>query len=185
MTGILILLVIIGVLVAVSVGIYNALVRLRNTADQSWSDVDVQLKRRYDLIPNLVETVKGYASHEKETFEKVVKARNDAMQASSPNDKTHTENILQSTLRSLFALAEAYPELKANQNFIELQKELANIEEQIQLSRRYYNAVVRDLNTKIESVPSNIVANMFNFEKREYFELESPDERRAPRVSFG
>jgi len=107
------------------------------------------------------------------------------MQASSPNDKTHTENILQSTLRSLFALAEAYPELKANQNFIELQKELSNIEEQIQLSRRYYNAVVRDLNTKIESVPSNVVANMLNFQKREYFELETPDERRAPKVSFG
>jgi LemA protein len=185
MLGFLIVLIIVGVLVAVSVGIYNSLIKLRNTADQSWSDVDVQLKRRYDLIPNLVETVKGYASHERETFEKVVKARNDAMHSSSPNDKTHTENILQSTLRSLFALAEAYPELKANQNFIELQKELSNIEEQIQLSRRYYNAVVRDLNTKIESVPSNVVANMFNFRKREYFELEAPDERRAPSVSFG
>lgn len=185
MTGILVIIALIGVLVAIFVGIYNSLIKLRNTAEQSWSDVDVQLKRRYDLIPNLVETVKGYASHEKETFEKVVKARNDAMEASSPDDKAHTENILQSTLRSLFALAEAYPELKANQNFIELQKELASIEEQIQLSRRYYNAVVRDLNTKIESVPSNVIANMFNFEKREYFELEAPDERSAPKVSFG
>ena len=145
----------------------------------------MQLKRRYDLVPSLVETVKGYASHERGTFEKVVQARNHAMQAQSPADKAQAENMLQSTLRSLFALAEAYPELKANQNFIELQNELSNIEEQIQLSRRYYNAVVRDLNTKIESVPSNVVANMFNFQKKEYFELESAEERRAPRVSFG
>ena len=181
----LIILVFLGILVAVIVSIYNSLVRLRNTSEQAWSDIDVQLKRRYDLVPNLVETVKGYASHEKSTFEKVVQARNQAMQAQSPADKAQAENMLQSTLRSLFALAEAYPELKANQNFIELQNELSNIEEQIQLSRRYYNAVVRDLNTKIESVPSNVVANMFNFQKREYFELESPEERAAPRVSFG
>ncbi|HSE83300.1 MAG TPA: LemA family protein [Thermodesulfobacteriota bacterium] len=181
----LIILIFLGILVAVLVSIYNSLVRLRNTSEQAWSDIDVQLKRRYDLVPNLVETVKGYASHEKSTFEKVVQARNQAMQAQSPADKAQAENMLQSTLRSLFALAEAYPELKANQNFIELQNELSKIEEQIQLSRRYYNAVVRDLNTKIESVPSNVVANMFNFEKREYFELESPEERAAPRVSFG
>jgi LemA protein len=184
MSSFLILLIIIAVLVFVFVGIYNGLVKLRNTSEQAWSDVDVQLKRRYDLVPNLVETVKGYASHEKETFEKVVQARNQAMQATSPEDKAQAENFLQSTLKSLFALAEAYPELKANQNFIELQAELSKIEEQIQLSRRYYNAVVRDLNTKIESVPSNIVANMFNFQKREYFELESTEEREAPQVSF-
>jgi len=185
MSSLLILLVIIAVLIFVFVGIYNGLVKLRNTSEQAWSDVDVQLKRRYDLVPNLVETVKGYASHEKETFEKVVQARNQAMQATSPEDKSQAENFLQSTLKSLFALAEAYPELKANQNFIELQAELSKIEEQIQLSRRYYNAVVRDLNTKIESVPSNIVANMFNFRKREYFELDSTEEREAPQVSFG
>lgn len=184
MSSLLILLVIIAVLIFVFVGIYNGLVKLRNTSEQAWSDVDVQLKRRYDLVPNLVETVKGYASHEKETFEKVVQARNQAMQATSPEDKSQAENFLQSTLKSLFALAEAYPELKANQNFIELQAELSKIEEQIQLSRRYYNAVVRDLNTKIESVPSNIVANMFNFRKREYFELDSTEEREAPQVSF-
>lgn len=184
MSSLLILLVIIAVLIFVFVGIYNGLVKLRNTSEQAWSDVDVQLKRRYDLVPNLVETVKGYASHEKETFEKVVQARNQAMQATSPEDKWQAENFLQSTLKSLFALAEAYPELKANQNFIELQAELSKIEEQIQLSRRYYNAVVRDLNTKIESVPSNIVANMFNFRKREYFELDSTEEREAPQVSF-
>jgi len=184
MSAFLILIVIIALVVLAFVGIYNSLVRLRNTSEQAWSDVDVQLKRRYDLVHNLVETVKGYASHEKDTFEKVVQARNQAMQASSPADKAQAENFLQSTLKSLFALAEAYPDLKANQNFIQLQTELANIEEQIQLARRYYNAVVRDLNTKIESVPSNFVANMFNFQKKEYFELESAEERSAPQVSF-
>jgi LemA protein len=183
--GFLIFVVFIGLLIAVFVGIYNSLIKLRNMSEQSWSDIDVQLKRRYDLVPNLVETVKGYASHEKDTFEKVVQARNAAMQASSPGDKAQAENILQSTLKSLFALAESYPDLKANQNFVELQKELSNIEEQIQLSRRYYNAVVRDLNTKIESVPSNLVANMFGFTKKEYFELDSTEERRAPQVKFG
>jgi LemA protein len=185
MLAFLLILVILGVLIAAFVGIYNSLVKLRNTSEQAWSDIDVQLKRRHDLVPNLVETVKGYAAHEKNTFEKVVQARNAAMQASSPGDKAQAENMLQSTLRSLFALAENYPELKANQNFIELQNELANIEEQVQLSRRYYNAVVRDLNTKIETVPSNIIANMYDFKKKEYFELESPEERRAPEVKFG
>jgi LemA protein len=184
MSAFLILLVILALLILMFVGIYNGLVKLRNTSEQAWSDVDVQLKRRYDLVPNLVETVKGYASHEKDTFEKVVEARNMAMQATSPEDKAKAENVLQSTLKSLFALAEAYPDLKANQNFIQLQTELANIEDQIQLSRRYYNAVVRDLNTKVESVPSNIVANMFNFQKKEYFELDSAEERKAPQVSF-
>lgn len=183
--GFLIFVVFIGLLIAMFVGIYNSLIKLRNMSEQSWSDINVQLKRRYDLVPNLVETVKGYASHEKDTFEKVVQARNAAMQASSPGDKAQAENILQSTLKSLFALAESYPDLKANQNFVELQKELSNIEEQIQLSRRYYNAVVRDLNTKIESVPSNLVANMFGFTKKEYFELDSTEERRAPQVKFG
>lgn len=185
MSVFLIFLVIVAVLIFAFVGIYNGLVKLRNSSEQAWSDVDVQLKRRYDLVPNLVETVKGYASHEKETFEKVVQARNQAMQAASPEDKAQAENFLQSTLKSLFALAEAYPELKANQNFIKLQAELANIEEQIQLARRYYNAVVRDLNTRIESVPSNIVATMFGFQKKGYFELESAEERKAPEVSFG
>jgi LemA protein len=185
MPAFLLILVILGILVAAFVGIYNSLVKLRNTSEQAWSDIDVQLKRRYDLVPNLVETVKGYASHEQSTFEKVVQARNAAMRVSSPADKAQAENILQSTLKSLFALAESYPELKANQNFIELQGELSKIEEQIQLSRRYYNAVVRDLNTRIETVPSNIVANMYNFQKKEYFELESLEERKVPEVKFG
>jgi len=180
----LIILVIIVVIAFLAVGIYNGLIKLKNASEQAWSDVDVQLKRRYDLIPNLVETVKGYASHEKETFEQVVQARNQAMSASSPGEKAQAENFLQSTLKSLFALAEAYPDLKANQNFLDLQNELSNIEEQIQLARRYYNAVVRDLNTKIESVPSNIVANMFHFDKKEYFELDSDEERQTPEVSF-
>ncbi len=180
----LIIIAIIVIIAFAAVGIYNGLIKLRNTSEQAWSDVDVQLKRRYDLIPNLIETVKGYASHEKETFEKVVQARNQAMGASSPGEKAQAENFLQSTLKSLFALSEAYPELKANQNFLDLQDELSNIEEQIQLARRYYNAVVRDLNTKIESVPSNIVANMFHFEKREYFELDSEEERETPKVDF-
>lgn len=184
MSGFLILLIIVAVVVIAAVGIYNGLIKLRNTSEQAWSDVDVQLKRRYDLVPNLVETVKGYASHEKETFEKVVQARNQAMSAQTPEGKGKAENFLQATLKSLFALSEAYPELKANQNFIELQSELSEIEEHIQMARRYYNAVVRDLNTKIESVPSNIVAGMFSFEKREYFELEMAEEREAPEVSF-
>ncbi|HZX14206.1 MAG TPA: LemA family protein [Thermodesulfobacteriota bacterium] len=185
MLAFLLIIIILGILVAAFVGIYNSLVKLRNTSEQAWSDIDVQLKRRHDLVPNLVETVKGYAAHERSTFEKVVQARNAAMQASSPADSAQAENILQSTLRSLFALAESYPELKANQNFIELQNELANIEEQVQLSRRYYNAVVRDLNTKIETVPSNVVANMYSFKKKEFFELESLEERRVPEVKFG
>ena len=180
----LIIIAIIVVIAFIAVGIYNNLIKLRNTSEQAWSDVDVQLKRRYDLIPNLVETVKGYATHEKETFEKVVEARNQAMGASSPGEKAKAENFLQSTLKSLFALSEAYPELKANQNFLDLQDELSNIEEQIQLARRYYNAVVRDLNTKIESVPSNIIASQFNFEKKEYFELDSEEERETPKVDF-
>ena len=177
MTGTLIVLAVIAVAAFALVGIYNGLVKLRNMAEQAWSDVDVQLKRRYDLIPNLVET--------KSTFESVVEARNRAMQATTPEAKAEAENFLQSTLKSLFALSEAYPDLKANQNFLELQAELSKIEEQIQLARRYYNAVVRDLNTKIETVPSNFVANMFGFQKREYFELDSEAERTAPQVSFG
>lgn len=180
----LVILAIIVVIAFLAVGMYNGLIKLRNTSEQAWSDVEVQLKRRHDLIPNLVETVKGYATHEKETFKQVVQARNQAMNASSPEDKAQAENFLQSTLKSLFALAEAYPDLKANQNFLDLQDELSNIEEQIQLARRYYNAVVRDLNTKIETVPSNFIANMFHFEKKEYFELDSEEERQAPQVSF-
>ena len=181
-------LVILGLIVAVIlffVGIYNGLIRLRNTSEQAWSDIDVQLKRRHDLVPNLVETVKGYASHEKDTLEEVIKARNMAVGASGPAESGQSENFLTSALKSLFALSESYPDLKANENFLELQTELSEIEEKIQMARRYYNAVVRDLNTKIESVPSNIVANSFGFTKKDYFELESAAEKAVPEVSFG
>ena len=168
-----------------AVGIYNALVRLRVQADTSWSDIDVQLKRRYDLIPNIVETVKGYAGHEKSTLESVVNARSQAMVAQGPAAKAQAEGMLTSTLKSLFALAEAYPQLRAVESFNQLQDTLRQIEDAIQNARRYYNAVVRDLNTRIAQFPSNIIAGMFHFTAREFFELEAPEERQAPRVDFG
>ena len=182
------LLVILGIVLLIlfyGVAIYNKLIKLRNTVKSSWSDIDVQLKKRYDLVPNLVETVKGYASHEKTTFENVTKARNMAMNASSPADKAKAENMLTSTLKSLFALAEAYPDLKANTNFLQLQSQLKELEDNIEYARRYYNAVVRDFNITIESFPSNIIAGTFNFNQEEFFELESPEVERKPvRVSF-
>ncbi len=165
--------------------IYNKLVLLRNTVKSSWSDIDVQLKKRYDLVPNLVETVRGYAAHEKTTFEKVTEARSTAMRASSPAEKAKAENMLADTLKSLFAIAEAYPELKANANFMQLQTQLKELEDNIEYARRYYNAVVRDFNVLIESFPSNIIASTFKFEKSEFFELEAPEvERKVPKVSF-
>lgn len=165
--------------------IYNKLVLLRNTVKSSWSDIDVQLKKRYDLVPNLVETVRGYAAHEKTTFEKVTEARSMAMQALSPGEKARAENILRETLKSLFAVAEAYPELKANANFMQLQTQLKELEDNIEYARRYYNAVVRDFNVLIESFPSNIIASGFRFQKSEFFELEAPDlERKPVKVSF-
>lgn len=167
------------------VAIYNGLVNLRNRSEEAWSDIDVQLKRRYDLIPNLVETVKGYQIHEKETLENVTKARNMAIAATTPVQKADAENILTSSLKSLFAVAENYPNLKANENFLELQTKLSEIEEEIQRARMYYNAIVRDLNNKIEMFPSNFVANMYGFKKKEYFELEVPEEeRKVPKVKF-
>jgi LemA protein len=172
-------------LVLFVVVIYNKLVSLRNTAQSSWSDIDVHLKKRYDLVPNLVETVKGYASHERTVFEKVTEARSVATRASSPAEKARTENIFLDTLKSLFAVAEAYPELKANTNFIQLQSQLKELEDNIESARRYYNAVIRDLNTLIESFPSNLVASSFKFQKEEFFGLEAPDAERKPaKVSF-
>ncbi len=165
--------------------IYNKLIRLRNTVQSSWSDIDVQLKKRYDLVPNLVETVKGYATHERSVFEKVSEARSMAMQASSPAEKAKAENIFRDTLKSLFAVAEAYPELKANANFMQLQAQLKELEDNIEYARRYYNAVVRDFNILIESFPSNIIASQFRFQKEEFFELEAPEVERKPvKVSF-
>jgi LemA protein len=167
------------------IGMYNGLVRLKVQCDNAWADIDVQLKRRYDLIPNLVETVKGYAGHEKGTLEAVIAARNQAMTATSPGDKAQAENILSGTLKSLFALSEAYPQLRAVESFTSLQNTLAQIEDTVQNARRYYNAVVRDLNTKIQQFPTNIFANMLGFKPREFFEVSSATEREAPKVSFG
>jgi len=157
------------------VGMYNSLVQLRVRADNSWSDIDVQLKRRHDLIPNLVETVKGYAAHEKGTFENIAKFRSQAMQAATPADKAAAENQLTGALKSLFAVAENYPELKASEEFTQLQGSLSQTEDSIQNSRRYYNAVVRDFNTKIQSFPTNILAGMFGFQQRQFFEAAATD----------
>jgi len=157
---------------------YNRLITLRNRSEEAWSDIDVQLKRRYNLIPNLVETVKGYATHERELFEKITKARTIAMQAQTIKEKGDAENALSSTLKSLFAVAENYPDLKASTNFLELQRELRDTEDKIQASRRFYNTNARDLNIKIESFPANIIAGMFNFKKRDFFEVEG--EAREP-----
>lgn len=184
MIGIVILAVLV-VLVVVAIGIYNSLVRLKVQADNAWADIDVQLKRRYDLIPNLVETVKGYAAHEKGTLEAVINARNQAMTATNPGDKAQAENVLSGALKSLFALAEAYPQLRAIESFTSLQNSLSQIEDTVQNARRYYNAVVRDFNTKILQFPSNIFAGMMGFKQREFFEISAPAEREAPKVSFG
>lgn len=178
------LLILVALLVIGVVIVYNSLVRLRVRAESSWSDIDVQLKRRHDLIPNLVETVRGYAGHERETLESVVQARTRAVAARSPGEISQAEGELTRTLQHLFALAENYPQLRASENFGQLQSSLATIEEAIQNARRYYNAVVRDLNTKIHQFPSNLVAQSFGFQEREFFELDSDAERAAPRVQF-
>ena len=155
------------------IAIYNRLVVLRNRVDNSWSQIDVQLRRRYDLIPNLVETVKGYASHESETFEKVTQARNMAINAQTVTEQAQAENVLTGALKSLFAVAEAYPDLKANQNFLLLQEELSTTEGKIAYARQFYNDSVMSFNTAIQSFPSNLVAGMFNFTARDYFEIEA------------
>ena len=182
------LLVLVGLVVAVGiflVGLYNGLVRLRNEVKNAWAQIEVQLKRRYDLIPNLVETVKGYASHERETLESVIKARQQAINITdSVVDKVKAENMLSQTLRSLFAVAESYPDLKANQNFLALQEELASTENKISFSRQHYNDTAMTYNNKTEMFPSNIVANTFNFESAEFFEIEDEGEREVPQVSF-
>ena len=151
---------------------FNGLVSLRNRAKEAWADIDVQLKRRYDLIPNLVNTVKGYATHESQAFEKVSQARSMAMQAGTPSQKGEAENALSGTLKSLFAISEAYPELKANTNFIQLQGELSDTENKIQAARRFYNGNVRDLNTKVEMFPGSLIASMFGFMKMDFFRVE-------------
>ncbi|MDO9124104.1 MAG: LemA family protein [Deltaproteobacteria bacterium] len=181
----IIILIILAILVIAVVTIYNKLIRLRNTVKSSWSDIDVQCKKRYDLVPNLVETVKGYASHEKTVFEKVTEARAMAMQANSPAEMAKAENMIRDTLKSLFAVAEAYPELKANANFMQLQTQFQELYNNIEYARRFYNAVVRDFNVLIESFPSNLIASQFNFKQAELFQLEAPEAERKPvKVSF-
>jgi len=162
---------------------YNGLVQLRESAEAAWSDIDVQLKRRYDLIPNLVETVKGYATHEQETFEKVIQARNRAMSAQGPAAKAEAEGMLAGALKNLFALSEAYPQLKAASNFRDLQESLQEVENALSNARRYYNAVVRDLNTRVQSFPTVVIARSFGFTQREFFEIDE-SQRAVPRVSF-
>lgn len=183
----MIALIVIGVLVLAvlyGVSIYNRLVKLRNLVQEAWSSIDVMLKKRHDLIPNLVETVKGYATHERETLENVTKARNLAVGADSVEGKEIAEKNLNQAMMNLFAVAEQYPDLKANANFQQLQAELSSIENDIEKSRRYYNGTVRENNTLVESFPSNIIANMYKFEKFKFFELDNIADREVPNVKF-
>ncbi len=180
-----------GIIVAIIVMVlvfvvltYNRMVRARNMVREAWSGIDVQLKRRYDLIPNLVETVKGYSKHESTVFEDIARTRAQTMSATTPQDKSPSENALTQQIKSLFAVAEAYPDLKASQNFMELQKNLAEIEDQIQYARRYYNGSVRDYNILIETFPNNMLAGAFGFKPEEFFEIELATERAAPEVGF-
>jgi len=178
------LLVIVAVVILWFVAIYNKLIKLRNMKEEGWSGIDVQLKRRANLIPNLIESVKGYMGHEKSVLEEVTRLRSQAMNASNVEGKIAAESALTSMLGKFFALAENYPDLKADQNFIDLQKQLAEVEDQIQMSRRYYNGTVRNLNVGIETFPNTIVATMFNFEKGEFFEVEDEADRAVPKVDF-
>jgi len=179
-----VLIVIAAIVLIGLVSLYNGLKILRNRVENAWSQIDVQLKRRYDLIPNLVETVKGYAAHERETLERVIQARNMAMTASGVKEQGQAENMLTGALKSLFALSEQYPNLKANENFMMLQEELAGTEGKIAFARQFHNDCVMKYQTKKELFPSNIVAGMFSFPDKEYFEIEAPAERQAPKVSF-
>ncbi|MFH1192454.1 MAG: LemA family protein [bacterium] len=166
------------------VAIYNGLIKSKNRTEEAWSDIDVQLKRRYDLIPNLINTVKGYAKHESQLFERVTEARAQAINAGSTKDRATAENALSGTLKSLFAVAENYPELKANENFAKLQDELADTENKIQASRRFYNGNVRDFNIKLQVFPANMVANAIGFKGKEFFEITDGKERENVQVQF-
>jgi len=179
-----IILIIAVVIVLWLILIYNRLIALKNHAQEAWADIDVQLKRRYDLIPNLVEIVKGYAAHERELFEKVTEARARAMGTTAIKEKGKAENFLSQTLKSLFAVAENYPSLRASENFLELQKELTDTEDKIQAARRFYNGNVRDLNITIESFPANIIANIFRFAKMDFFEVEEEKEKQTVKIEF-
>jgi LemA protein len=180
----LVLLLALVVIVVIFVGFYNSLIRLRNRCDNAWAQVDVQLRRRYDLIPNLVETVKGYAKHEREVFQRVTEARSKAMNAGSVKEQGEAENMLRGALKSLFAVVENYPELKANQNFLMLQEELAGTEGKIAYARQFYNDSVMKFNVKQQIFPSNIIAGMFNFKEKEYFEIEEAEAKGPVKVQF-
>lgn len=175
---------IVAILAIAVIAMYNNLVKLNVRTDEAWSDIDVQLKRRYDLIPNLVETVKAYAKHEKEAFENVTKARAEALSATGVSDKAKAENQIEGALKSIFAVAEAYPELKANQNFAQLQADLTDTEDKIQASRRFYNSNVREMNIAVQTFPTNIFANMFGFKKRDLFELDEAAAKEPVKVDF-
>ncbi len=166
------------------IGMYNGLIKLKTRTEEAWADIEVQLKRRYDLIPNLIETVKGYAAHEKEIFEKVAEARTKAMTAQTTQEKAEAENGLTNTLKSLFAIAENYPQLKASENFLKLQDELSDTENKIQAARRFYNANVRDFNIKIKVFPTNLIARHLGFQPKEFFEINQPEERENVKVKF-
>lgn len=180
----IIILAIVAVILIWPIAAYNSLIRLRNRVQEAWSDIDVQLKRRYDLIPNLMETVKGYMAHEKEVFEKVTEARTRAMTATGAADKAQAENMLSGALKTLFAVSENYPQLRASENFLKLQEELADTENKVQAARRFYNGNVRDFNTRQETFPINLITSAFGFKKAEFFEIEEPAEREAPEVKF-
>ncbi len=182
--GLIIAIIVVVVIAGFLIAMYNGLVQLRVRADSSWSDIDVQLKRRHDLIPNLVETVKGYAAHEKSTFEDIAKYRSMAMQATTPAERGQAEGQLTQALKSLFAVAENYPQLRASEQFTSLQAALQEVEGSIQNARRYYNAVVRDYNTKLQSFPTNVLAGMFGFQQKQFFQLDTPAERENVAVKF-
>lgn len=180
----IIIAVIVGVIVVWLIAAYNGFVRANNNCEEAFATMDVYMKKRYDLIPNLVETVKGYAAHESNTLQKVVEARNMAQSASTVEERAQAENILSGTLKSLFAISEAYPDLKANQNFMDLQSQLQKIEDEIANSRKYYNAVVKLFNNKCQMFPSNIIANVFHYTRKPMFEVENEEERRNVKVDF-
>lgn len=185
MIALIVIAVIVVILIIYVIATFNGLISLRNRTEEAFSDIDTQLKRRHDLIPNLVETVKGYASHERQTFDSVTQARTNAVNASGPQQSAAAEGILGQALGRLFAVAEAYPDLKANQNFLQLQNELTDTEDKIQASRRFYNMNVRDLNIKVQQFPSSIIAGFANITEHEFFELEDPAEKEVPSVAFG
>jgi len=173
-----------AVIILYIIGVFNSLIRLKNRVKEAWADIDVQLKRRYDLIPNLIETVKGYMSHESEVFQKVTEARTKAISATGAESKAQAENMLSGALKTLFAVSENYPQLRASENFLKLQEELSDTENKIQAARRFYNNNVMDFNTRQEVFPSNLIALIFGFSKAEFFELKEESQREAPKVNF-